>query len=58
MVMDFSAMTVSAYARISVLALSPPMAAINGANAVEGGNGAYLLGSRDSLAGIVPPPGT
>jgi hypothetical protein len=26
--------------------------------AVEGGSGAYLLGSRDSLAGIVPPPGT
>lgn len=28
------------------------------AMAVEGGTGAYLLGSRDSLAGIVPPPGT
>lgn len=26
--------------------------------ATEGGSGAYLLGSRDSLAGIVPPPGT
>lgn len=26
--------------------------------AVEGGIGAYLLGSRDSLAGIAPPPGT
>ena len=26
--------------------------------AVEGGTGAYLLGSRDSFAGIVPPPGT
>ena len=26
--------------------------------AVEGGTGAYLLGSRDSLAGVVPPPGT
>jgi hypothetical protein len=25
--------------------------------AVEGGTGAYLLGSRDSLAGIAPPPG-
>jgi hypothetical protein len=25
--------------------------------AVEGGSGAYLLGSRDILAGIVPPPG-
>ena len=28
------------------------------AGAVEGGLGAYLLGSRDSLAGIAPPPGT
>ncbi len=28
------------------------------ASAVEGGLGAYLLGSRDTLAGIVPPPGT
>jgi len=27
------------------------------AGAVEGGLGAYLLGSRDSLAGIAPPPG-
>ena len=26
--------------------------------AVEGGVGAYFLGTRDSLAGIVPPPGT
>jgi hypothetical protein len=26
--------------------------------AVEGGIGAYFLGSRDTLAGIVPPPGT
>lgn len=25
--------------------------------ALEGGTGAYLLGSRDSLAGIAPPPG-
>lgn len=25
--------------------------------AVEGGSGAYLLGSRDMLAGVVPPPG-
>ncbi len=25
--------------------------------AVEGGTGAYLLGSRDALAGIAPPPG-
>ena len=26
--------------------------------ATEGGSGAYLLGTRDSFAGIVPPPGT
>lgn len=26
--------------------------------AVEGGSGTYLLGSRDALAGIVPPPGS
>ncbi|TCU54655.1 hypothetical protein EDF58_10886 [Novosphingobium sp. PhB57] len=26
--------------------------------ATEGGSGAYLLGSRDSVPGIVPPPGT
>lgn len=28
------------------------------AQAVEGGSGAYLLGSRDTFAGIVPGPGT
>jgi hypothetical protein len=28
------------------------------AHALEGGTGAYLLGSRDSFAGIVPGPGT
>jgi hypothetical protein len=28
------------------------------AEAVEGGTGAYLLSSRDLLAGFVPPPGT
>jgi hypothetical protein len=26
--------------------------------AIEGGTSTYLLGSRDSLAGVVPPPGT
>lgn len=26
--------------------------------AVEGGTGAYFVGSRDTLAGVVPPPGT
>lgn len=34
--------------------LAAPISAL----AVEGGTGAYLLGSRDSLAGIAPPPGT
>jgi hypothetical protein len=28
------------------------------ARALEGGTNAYLLGSRDSFAGVVPPPGT
>jgi hypothetical protein len=28
------------------------------ARALEGGVGAYLLGSRDTFAGIVPAPGT
>lgn len=28
------------------------------AYAVEGGSGAYFLGTRDTLSGIVPPPGT
>jgi hypothetical protein len=26
--------------------------------AVEGGIGAYFMGTRDTFAGIVPPPGT
>jgi hypothetical protein len=33
------------------------LAGASGANAVEGGSGAYLLGSRDLMAGFVPPPG-
>ncbi|MGL4311595.1 MAG: SphA family protein, partial [Paracoccaceae bacterium] len=36
------------------LLMFPPVTAL----AVEGGTGTYLLGSRDSLAGIAPPPGT
>jgi hypothetical protein len=28
------------------------------AHAVEGGIGAFFLGTRDSLAGVVPPPDT
>jgi len=27
-------------------------------HATEGGSGSYLLGSRDTMSGIVPPPGT
>jgi hypothetical protein len=34
------------------------LAATQQAMALEGGTGAYLLGSRDSMAGFVPPPGT
>ena len=37
---------------LAVVALSHP------ADATESGNGAYLLGSRDTFAGIVPKPGT
>jgi hypothetical protein len=44
--------------RVAVAALAAAfLAAPEGAGAVEGGLGAYLLGSRDSLAGIAPPPG-
>lgn len=46
----------------AVIAALVPMALIIGqaspALAVEGGTSTYLLGSRDTLAGIVPPPGT
>lgn len=38
----------------AVVASLIPVAAL----AVEGGSGAYLLGSRDTFAGIAPPPGT
>jgi hypothetical protein len=31
---------------------------VGSANALEGGLGAYLLGGRDTLAGVVPGPGT
>jgi hypothetical protein len=44
--------SVAALGLASVIACSCP------AHAVEGGTGAYLLGSRDSFAGIVPGPGT
>lgn len=46
----------------AVIAALAPIALIvaqaGPALAVEGGTSTYLLGSRDSLAGIVPPPGT
>lgn len=34
------------------------LATANPALAVEGGIGAYFMGTRDTFAGIVPPPGT
>lgn len=42
----------------AVTAASTLLAAAPVAFATEGGTGAYLLGSRDSLSGIAPPPGT
>jgi hypothetical protein len=46
----------------AVIAALVPVVLVAGhagpALAVEGGTSTYLLGSRDSLAGIVPPPGT
>jgi hypothetical protein len=50
-------MTVSDLLRMGLAAVVAgllPAAAL----AVEGGSGAYLLGSRDTFAGIAPPPGT
>jgi hypothetical protein len=47
-----SIVAAASLALLGVIALAAP------ARAVEGGIGAYLLGSRDSLAGIAPPPGT
>jgi hypothetical protein len=44
--------------RPGLLALLIPAMAPAPALAVEGGLGAYLLGSRDSMAGFVPPPGS
>jgi hypothetical protein len=40
------------------LSLGFSLVACNAAFAVEGGTGAYLMGSRDLGAGFVPPPGT
>ncbi len=39
------------------LAATAMLGQVGPALAVEGGTGAYLLGSRDTFAGIVPPPG-
>lgn len=39
------------------LAVLTPVVLPRPAAAVEGGIGAYLLGSRESLSGVVPPPG-
>ena len=44
--------------RSLVLAVLGSLTASHAAFAVEGGAGAYLLGSRDLMAGFVPPPGT
>lgn len=47
--------------KISVWGLGVALALASAAvsvSATEGGTGAYLLGSRDSMSGIVPPPGT
>jgi hypothetical protein len=43
--------------RIVALALAGALLP-SASQAVEGGSGAYLLGSRDSFAGIAPPPGS
>lgn len=42
---------------LQAAASSALMCVSTGAMAVEGGTGHYLLGSRDILSGIVPPPG-
>jgi hypothetical protein len=44
-------------ARASVVAILG-LSSMGAANAMEGGLGAYLLGSRDTLAGVTPGPGT
>lgn len=43
--------------RLSVTIAAIALLAAKPAFAVEGGSGAYLLGTRDLLAGVVPPPG-
>ncbi|WP_193142751.1 MULTISPECIES: SphA family protein [unclassified Meridianimarinicoccus] len=44
--------------RPAIASLALLLAAASGAHAVEGGMGAYLLGSRTTFSGIVPGPGT
>lgn len=44
--------------RVAALLLAAAVICSQPAKATESGNGAYLLGSRDTFAGIVPPPGT
>ena len=43
--------------RVAALGTALALAAAP-ALAVEGGIGAYFMGTRDTFAGIVPPPGT
>lgn len=42
---------------VAVLGLAAAICGADPASAVEGGSGAYLPGSRDSMAGFAPPPG-
>jgi hypothetical protein len=41
----------------AVLCTAFTLTAVDGARAVEGSMGTYLLGSRDLVMGVVPPPG-
>lgn len=43
--------------RLSAASIAALVLGAGAGHAVEGGSGAYLLGSRDTLAGIAPPPG-
>jgi hypothetical protein len=43
---------------VAAVAVSVGLSLATPAMAVEGGIGAYFMGTRDTLAGIVPPPGT
>lgn len=53
-----SAVTIG-YAAVRTTLLGTALACVAApAIAVEGGIGAYFMGTRDTFAGIVPPPGT